>query len=144
MELTIGNLARAAGCRVETVRYYERIGLLPAPPRSRGGHRLYARAHAKRLVFVRRCREFGFGVDQIRELLTLVDGHRYTCDEVREVVLRHRAQLRSRLRALRAMERALGDMATACTGRTVPAFPFIVTLSEGGAGTGDGLDDAPA
>lgn len=144
MEWTIGNLARAAGCRVETVRYYERIGLLPAPPRTRGGHRLYAREHAKRLVFVRRCREFGFGVDQIRELLTLVDGHCYTCDEVREVVLRHRAQLRSRLRALRAMERALGDMAAACTGGTVPDCPFIDTLYEGGVGADDGVNDGAA
>ena len=61
MRLTIGTLARRAGSNVETVRYYERIGLMPEPPRTAGGHRLYGEEHVRRLYFIRRCRELGFG-----------------------------------------------------------------------------------
>ena len=69
-----GRLSKNTGCNIETIRYYERIGLLPAPPHSAGGHRLYGEAHLKRLTFVRRGRELGFTLDDIRGLLGLVDG----------------------------------------------------------------------
>ncbi|RLA38130.1 MAG: transcriptional regulator [Gammaproteobacteria bacterium] len=125
---TIGGLSREADCKIETIRYYEHIGLLPDPPRTAGGHRIYALEQVKRLTFIRRCRELGFTVDEIRELLTLVDGGHYTCEEVREVVVRHLKEVRQRLKSLRAMEKALGKVAGVCSGGTVPECPFIDTL----------------
>jgi len=125
---TIGGLSREANCKIETIRYYEQIGLLPDPPRTPGGHRIYALEQVKRLTFIRRCRELGFTVDEIRELLTLVDGGHFTCEEVREVVVRHLAEVRLRLKSLRAMEKALSGMAATCSGGTVPECPFIETL----------------
>ena len=82
-EFPIGQLSRRSGVNIETIRFYERVGILPKPPRSQGGHRLYDEAHEKRLHFVRRSRELGFSLDEIRGLLRLVDGGRYTCSEVR-------------------------------------------------------------
>lgn len=70
---TIGKLSDETSVNIETIRYYEKIGLLPAPPRSEGGHRLYSHQHRVRLVFVRRGRELGFSLAEIRALLTLVD-----------------------------------------------------------------------
>ena len=72
--LTRGLLSRRAGCNIETIRYYESIGLMPMPPRSQGGHRLYDQEHLKRLTFIRRARELGFRLREIRGLLALVDG----------------------------------------------------------------------
>src|SRR5262245_43704187 len=80
--LTIGTLSERTGCNVETIRYYERIGLMPRTARSDGGHRLYGEDHRKRLGFIRRSRELGFTLDQVRALLGLVDGRRYTCAQV--------------------------------------------------------------
>src|SRR5215470_13178632 len=77
--LTRGALAARTGCNIETIRYYERVGLLPPPPRSAGGHRLYGEGLIRRLNFVRRSRDLGFSVEEIRELLLLVDGGTYTC-----------------------------------------------------------------
>ncbi|MDH3920601.1 MAG: MerR family transcriptional regulator, partial [Rhodospirillales bacterium] len=89
MPLTIGALSKNTGCNIETIRYYERIGLLPAPPRSAGGHRLYGEVLLKRLTFIRRGRELGFTLDDIRGLLGLVDGGAYTCAEVKALTLDH-------------------------------------------------------
>ncbi|MCZ6592018.1 MAG: MerR family transcriptional regulator, partial [Alphaproteobacteria bacterium] len=70
---TIGELSRRADCKIETVRYYERIDIMPQPARNSGGHRLYDEEALKRLVFVRRCRALGFTLDQVRDLLHFVD-----------------------------------------------------------------------
>src|SRR6516225_6682133 len=88
--LTRGRLAVRTGCNIETIRYYERVGLLPPPPRSAGGHRLYGEGLIRRLNFVRCSRDLGFSVEEIRELLLLVDGGTYTCrelarDHIREI-----------------------------------------------------------
>ncbi len=121
----IGALADASGCKVETIRYYEKIGVMPAPPRTRGGHRFYTHDHVKRLVFIRRCRGLGFGIDEIRELLGLVDGGDATCGQVREIVARHLAEVRRRLADLRAMQRMLAAAAAECEAGTPPACPVI-------------------
>ena len=72
--ILIGALSARTGCNIETIRYYEKIGLLPTPPRSSGGRRLYSHEHLKQLTFVRRSRQLGFHLGEIRELLNLVDG----------------------------------------------------------------------
>lgn len=126
-ELTIGALSEGTGVNIETIRYYERIGLLPAPPRSQGGHRLYGGGHRKRLAFVRRARELGFTIDEIRNLLGLVEGG-YTCGEVRDAALAHLKDVRSKIADLRRMERTLAETAARCEGGAAPECPIIEVL----------------
>jgi MerR family mercuric resistance operon transcriptional regulator len=128
--LTIGALSKRTGVNIETIRYYERIGMLPAPPRTAGGHRIYDRERAKRLGFVKRSRELGFSLDEIRAMLSLVDGGGYTCAEVREMTVRHRNDVRRKIADLRKMERALGHMISQCSGDTVPDCPIINELMD--------------
>jgi MerR family mercuric resistance operon transcriptional regulator len=124
----IGELARQAQVKVETVRYYEQSGLLPNPPRTEGGHRLYTEAHRKRLVFIRRCRELGFSMEEIRGLLDLVDGRKYTCGEVRSLTLEHAASVRRKIEDLRRLEKTLARIASECAGGAVPECPIIAAL----------------
>jgi MerR family transcriptional regulator, mercuric resistance operon regulatory protein len=126
--LPIGEISRQSGVNIETIRYYEKIGIMPAPARSAGGYRLYTPAHLKRLSFVRRGRELGFSLDELRGLLRLVDGHTYTCGEVRALTLEHVATVRRKIADLRRLERVMADMAAQCTGARVPKCPVIDTL----------------
>jgi MerR family mercuric resistance operon transcriptional regulator len=126
--LTIGALSRRSGCNIETIRYYERAGLMPAPPRSQGGHRLYDGGHEKRLVFIRRSRELGFAVEQVRELLRLVDGGDYTCAEVKATTLAHLESVRGKIADLMRMASVLKDMAARCDGGEVPDCPIVEAL----------------
>src|SRR5579863_839327 len=87
--LTRGELAKRTDCNIETVRYYEQVGLMPPPPRSEGGHRLYGQDLVKRLMFIRRSRDLGFTIEEIRGLLRLVDGRKYTCAEVEALAIDH-------------------------------------------------------
>ena len=88
-KLTIGKLANSAGTNLETVRYYERIGLMPEPGRTEGGHRNYAAAHVRRLTFIRRARELGFAIEDIRALLELAEPGRVSCGEVQKIAAHH-------------------------------------------------------
>ncbi len=128
----IGELARQSQVKVETVRYYEQSGLLPNPPRTDGGHRLYTETHLKRLVFIRRCRELGFSMKEIRGLLDLVDGRKYTCGEVRSLTLEHAADVRRKIADLRGLERTLMRIASECEGGAVPKCPIIDVLFDSG------------
>ena len=129
-DLTIGILSRRSGVNIETVRYYEKIGLLPAPPRTEGGHRLYADDHLKRLTFIRRSRELGFTLNEIRNLLGLVEGG-YTCGEVKAVAVTHLKDIRRKIADLRRMERTLAETADRCEGGTAPHCPIVDVLSDG-------------
>lgn len=113
---SIGDLAERTGCRAETVRYYELAGLMPDPPRSAGGHRLYEAGHLKRLNFIRRARELGFTVEQVRSLLALADSGDFTCADVKGMTLGHRDVVRRKLADLRRLDRALADLAAQCEG----------------------------
>ena len=126
--LTIGALSKRTGCHIETIRYYEHIGILPAPPRTKGGHRLYDRDHFKRLFFIRRSRELGFRLEDVRGLLGLVDGGDYTCAEVKTLTLKHADEVQRKITDLRKMERVLRDMALQCDGGQIPECPVIDTL----------------
>ncbi|HJO68676.1 MAG TPA: helix-turn-helix domain-containing protein [Rhodospirillales bacterium] len=127
---TIGVLARQTGCHVETIRFYERIGLLAPPPRTQGGHRVFDDSHARRLVFVRRCRELGFSLDDVRGLLGLVDTGDVTCAEVKALTVHHRDAVRHRIEDLRRMEGVLTDLVQMCAGGTAPDCAIIETLFE--------------
>ncbi len=101
--ITRGVLSKRTGCHIETVRYYERVGLMPDPKRSEGGHRLYAEEHVRRLQFIRRCRELGFTVEEIRTLLDLVDRRDYTCAEIRDISIAHVDEIRRKIADLRRL-----------------------------------------
>lgn len=127
--MTIGALSQRTGCNIETIRYYERIGMIPKPPRTQGGHRLYAQEHLKRLAFIRRSRELGFNLEQIRELLRFADGGRYTCSQVRAITVEHLDEVRARMKDLKRLEKVLNTMASQCDRGKVPDCPVIEALS---------------
>ena len=126
--LSIGTLAQRADVNIETIRYYERVGLLPDPPRTDGGHRLYQEEHLKRLIFIRRSRELGFTIEDIRGLLGLVDGGHYTCAEVKTMTLGHLDEIRAKVADLKRLEKVLHKIASQCDGGNSPDCPIIEAL----------------
>jgi len=102
-EMTRGVLAKKSGVNCETICYYEKIALMPNPIRSEGGHRLYKEEQLKRLYFIRRCRELGFTLHDIHELLYLVDEKTYTCAEVQNRTLEHLKEIQTKIRDLKKM-----------------------------------------
>ena len=125
--LTIGVLSERSGVNIETIRYYERAALLPAPPRTQGGHRIYGGDSLKRLVFIRRGRELGFTLDEIRNLLGLMRGG-HPCGEVQAVALAHLIHVRAKIADLRRMERTLAATAARCAGGYAPECPILDAL----------------
>ena len=128
IRLTIGMLSNRTGCNIETIRYYERIRLMPRTARSAGGHRVYGEDHVKRLGFIRRSRELGFTLDQIRTLLGLVDGRRYTCAQVKHITVEHLDEIQRKVADLKTIERVLKEMASQCDGGAVPRCAVIDAL----------------
>lgn len=126
--LTRGELAVKIGCNIETIRYYEQIGILPPPQRSEGGHRLYGEEMVKRLHFVRRSRDLGFTLEEIRGLLRLVDGGKYTCSQIEKLALDHVADIRRKISDLRKLKKVLESMASQCSGGKVPKCPIVDAL----------------
>lgn len=129
--MTRGELAKRTGCNIETIRYYENIGLLPAPPRTSGGHRVYAMDDLNRLSFIRRCRELGFSQEQIRGVLELVDGGHYTCAEIHALTVGHVEEIRGKIADLKKIEEALVDMAAQCNRGDIPDCRVIDALFSG-------------
>lgn len=127
-EFSIGVLARQSGVNIETIRYYERVGVMPRPARSAGGYRLYRGDHVKRLGFIRRGRELGFSLDELRDLLRLVDRQTYTCNEVRSLTLSHVADIRRKITDLRRLARVMVGIASRCSGERIPVCPIIDAL----------------
>ena len=129
----IGALSAQTGVNIETIRYYERIGLIPKPPRTEGRHRVYDAAHRKRLTFIRRGRELGFSLDQMRDLLGLVRGHGLTCAEVKALTEQHVADIRRKVKDLKKLERVLNGLAAQCHGNEVPDCPILEALAANSA-----------
>jgi MerR family mercuric resistance operon transcriptional regulator len=123
----IGELSRRTGCNIETIRYYERIGLSPHARRS-GRYRNYDSADAERLAFIRRARELGFTLDEVRMLLALAAGGAGSCDEARTLAMAHLHDVRARIADLRRMERTLADHVRACDAGDNLACPMIESL----------------
>lgn len=126
--MTRGLLAKASGVNIETIRYYEKIAILPEPGRSSGGYRIYDHTHLKRLSFVKRSRELGFTLNDIRELLELVDGGDYTCGEVHDRAVIQLNTVTEKINDLEKMRRSLEDMASKCKGGSVPDCPIVDAL----------------
>ncbi len=128
--LSRGALARLSGVNSETIRYYEKKGLMPDPQRSAGGHRIYDQSHLKRLIFIRRTRALGFTIREVHNLLDLVDSEEYTCAEVRDRTVVHLRDVEQKLRDLQKMKRTLDSMVSKCDGGLVPECPIIDALFE--------------
>ena len=128
--LGIGELSKLTGVKIETIRYYERQKLLADPPRSEGGHRCYNEDHLKRLTFIRRSRQLGFSMEEIRELLILVEGGLYTCGEVKALTMEPAKSMREKIDDLIRMETTLLDVASRCSGDAVPDCPILDALSD--------------
>jgi Cu(I)-responsive transcriptional regulator len=114
--LTIGNLARKTGTKVQTIRYYEQIGLMPAPGRTEGGQRRYTEAELDRLSFIRHSRQLGFSLDAIRELLDLGDHPDRPCEEADAIARRQLKQVERRIARLEALRTELQRMVRECSG----------------------------
>jgi MerR family mercuric resistance operon transcriptional regulator len=127
-ELTIGRLAAKTGVNLETIRYYERIGLMPRPALTKGGHRSYTEVHARRLAFIRRARELGFSLDEIRALLVLAEPGHASCAEVRPIAQAHLDSVRSKLADLGKLETILAETVNRCTGAPTPHCPVLDML----------------
>ncbi len=126
---TRGDLAHATGCNIETIHYYEKIGLLPDPPRTDAGYRIYSAAHATRLRFILRARELGFSMEDIRGLMGLEDGTAPTCAEVKARTERHLADVRAKIADLQRIEATLAATAAQCSGNAVPNCPVLDALA---------------
>lgn len=131
--IAIGGLSKLTGANIETIRYYERVGLLPAPQRSPGGYRLYGTDQLKRLNFIRRARTLGFSIGEVRTLLRLADERKRPCAEVRVVAEAHLRDIRARIADLGRMERALEATVARCAEGRRAACPVIEALYRNGS-----------
>ncbi len=123
-------MAKHSGVNAETIRYYEKIQLMPEPDRNSGGHRSYEQIHLQRLCFIRRCREMGFTLEEIRELLSLVDREQVSCEHVQQIAQDHVVSIRQKIKDLQRMLGTLRDLAKQCSGEDVPKCPIIEALLE--------------
>jgi MerR family mercuric resistance operon transcriptional regulator len=124
----IGVLSQRSAVNIETIRYYERIGLVPKPPRSGGGYRCYRAADVERLNFIRRVRDLGFSLEEVRRLLQLADQKSRSCRRVHEIAVGHLAEVRAKMADLKRMEKVLGNIVRECAEGTMPECPLLATL----------------
>ena len=112
----IGMLAEQTGVKVETIRYYEQVELLPPPERTEGNQRRYGRRHVERLAFIKHARDLGFSVDSIRTLLKLSDNPDLPCDQAHAISVAHLDEVRHKIARLRSLEKELERIAATCSG----------------------------
>lgn len=127
--LSIGALAKATDTKVETIRWYERVGMLPAPARTAGNYRSYGPEHLERLSFIRRARDLGFSLDQVRELLQLADDRDQPCEAVDRVAREHLEEVERKIADLEALRRELQDLIGQCRHGTVAECRIVQALS---------------
>lgn len=123
-----GQLAKSSGVKGETIRYYEKCGLLDVPPRSAGGHRIFSEGHAERLKFIRRCRELGFAISEIDSLLGLAIAGEKSCEQVQQATSAHLTDVLDKIKDLRKIEKTLKGLIKQCEGNTTPSCPIIEVL----------------
>ena len=126
---SIGQLAKECGCKVQTLRYYEEIDLIPAPARNRGNQRVYSEDHRKRLNFIRHSRQLGFSLDQIRQILALADNPNQPCDRVNAIAQAHLDEVSSKIARLRDMQIELQRMVSECSADKVADCRIVEVLS---------------
>mgnify|MGYP001567990121 CR=1 FL=1 len=126
--MKIGELAKATATKVETVRYYEQTGLLPAPARTQGNYRTYGDEHLVRLSFIRRARDLGFSIEQVRALLNLSDDRTRDCATVDQIASEHLREVDRKIADLTALRRELSAVIASCGGGTVADCRIIEAL----------------
>lgn len=129
-DLTIGRVADAAGCKVQTVRYYEQIGLIPAPPRSSGNQRVYDSSAIHRLTFIRHARELGFPLQAIRDLISLSDNPDQSCEAADVIAKAQLDEVDLRIRRLGALRNELERMMEQCKGGRIADCRVLEVLSD--------------
>lgn len=127
---TIGQMAKVGNCKVQTIRYYEQIGLLSKPGRTEGNQRIYLQGHRDRLNFIRHSRELGFSLDQIRKILSLNDDPTHSCDDVDHIARSHLHEVESKIERLQEMRKELRRMISQCAGGLVSDCRIIEVLSD--------------
>ena len=115
--MLIGQLSDRSGVKLETIRYYERAGLLPPPPRTASGYREYRPDHLQRLVFLRRSRQLGFSIKEVQDLLNLASQPDRVCRDVTRLAAAHITSVKAKIRELQRLQRALEKLVCACPGR---------------------------
>jgi MerR family mercuric resistance operon transcriptional regulator len=131
MLIKIGELSLKTGVHVETIRYYERLKLIPNPGRTESGHRVYTESHEKRLSFIRRCRGLDFSLGEIRFLLQAAGEENPSCDDVEKFSGKHLDLIRAKIRGLRAMEKTMKNLLSRCGTNKTLGCPIIDALFEG-------------
>jgi Cu(I)-responsive transcriptional regulator len=126
--LSIGDLAKATDTKIETIRYYERIGLLLKPARTSGNYRRYETAHLSRLGFIRRARDLGFSIEQVRELMSLSDQKGHSCSQVDAIAREHLAEVDAKIQSLKALRHQLDDIIRQCHSGTISECRIIDAL----------------
>jgi len=129
-QYSIGEMARTGNCKVQTVRYYEEIGLLPKPRRNSGNQRVYSSLHHDRLRFIRHSRELGFSLEQIRQILALSDDPSHSCEEVDSIARDHLSDVESKIERLQSMRKELQRMISECAGNRVADCRIVRVLSD--------------
>ncbi|NCU11057.1 MAG: helix-turn-helix domain-containing protein [Sphingomonadaceae bacterium] len=130
--MKIGELASATGTKVETVRYYEKIGLLPPPARTSANYRAYGNDHLARLSFIRRARDLGFTLEAVRELLTLSDDKAQSCEAVDGIARVHLIEIDRKVRDLKSLRTELSRVLGSCSHGTVADCKIIESLAPRG------------
>lgn len=132
--LKIGALAKQTGTNAPTIRYYEEIGLLPSAGRQAGNQRVYSNQDVRSVTFIRRCREFGFSIDQVRSLIVLLEDPASSCVDARDLAQAHLMTVRAKLAELKALERSIASFVatcdTSCTGGPGPDCVILEDLSK--------------
>jgi MerR family transcriptional regulator, mercuric resistance operon regulatory protein len=126
--IPIGELSQLTGVNIETIRYYEKIRMVRPPPRTEGGRRVYGPTEIRVLAFIRRGRELGFGLEDIRALLALGAPGNASCGDVREIASHHLDDIRSKITDLRKLERLLSKTIAQCSGSKAPDCPLVDVL----------------
>lgn len=129
--ISIGELSKQSGVNIETIRYYERIKMLPAPPRTASGRRVYRAAERRTLAFVRRSRDLGFTLEEIRALLALGGPERAPCADVHKIANAHLTNVRAKISDLLKLETILAETVAQCSEGTAPNCPVLDILDIG-------------
>lgn len=129
--IPIGELSRRTGVHIETIRYFEKVGMLIAPPRTGGGHRVYDEQHVRSLAFIHRARQLGFTPQEVRAILDLGGPGKARCAEVRDIAAHHLQEVRAKMVDLVELERLLASTIEHCSGDAVPECAVIDMLDTG-------------
>ncbi|NIR92502.1 MAG: heavy metal-responsive transcriptional regulator [Gammaproteobacteria bacterium] len=131
--LTRGRVAAQIGCNVETIRYYEKVGIIPSPRRTPAGYRVYDEEHVERLQFILRAKELGFSAERIRELLNLSDEATRTRADVKSLTEQHIQEVSNKIRDLKKLKKRLDEISSHCdgSGKSAKTCPILISLFRG-------------